>query len=61
MALADYYLCDLCERKTFYDARLDYPVSSGPVWLPEGAGDMAVICETCAGTHEVIIAKRIDA
>ncbi len=24
MAAADYWLCDICERKTFYDASLDW-------------------------------------
>jgi len=37
MTLADYRLCDVCEAKTFYDARLDwaYWAYSGE-WHPVG-------------------------
>ena len=49
MALADYYLCDKCEQKTFYDATVDYG------W---GVGGMAVLCKKCAGTHEVKIVEK---
>ncbi len=50
MALSDYYLCDLCGCKTFYD--------------PEGAyeesfvGDMVVLCVDCAKTHEIKIEPK---
>ena len=54
MAICDYYLCDICSRKTFYDAELCYK----DVHLPVGVGNMAVICEDCALTHEVKILKK---
>ena len=57
MAEADYWLCDVCDGKTFYDAGLDYDGeyerSHDHRMLPAGAGDMAVICIKCAETHEI--------
>lgn len=55
MAAADYYLCDKCDAKTFYDANLtDDWWSHNPY---EGL-DMAVLCEKCSATHEVVIVER---
>ena len=71
MAGADYYSCDLCGRKTFYDAELQYeawrdngkrnsnPVTGHP-W-PIGAGAMAVLCVDCAKTHAITIAPNAQA
>lgn len=57
MAAADYWLCDLCGRKTFYDANLDYDkvgrLRKDGRMLPSGAGDAQVICVECAETNEV--------
>lgn len=58
MAASDYWLCDVCEAKTFYDANLDYGdreyLRRGDSrMLPVGAGDMACICRKCAEKHEV--------
>ena len=65
MAFADYYLCDICSRKTFYDADLDYghgkTVKRNPDTLhswPAGVGFMIVLCEDCALTHRVNIIKK---
>lgn len=59
MALSDYYLCDVCSSKAFYDARLSYdfdePVSYGCGSKLGYAGDMAVICDECSKTHRVVI------
>jgi len=65
MAFADYYLCDICSSKTFYDAELDYGdgktvmrnPGTGHSW-PAGVGSMAVLCEECALTHKVKIVKK---
>ena len=59
MALADYYLCDVCGGKTFYDAELSYDRDNanprtGHPW-PDAVGDMAVLCEGCARTHMVCL------
>ena len=62
MATADYYLCDLCDAKTFYDAELMYdyglknPLTSHP-W-PNGVGAMMVICVNCAKEHELKVIKK---
>lgn len=45
MAAADYYLCDICSCKTFYDADVDY----------DRVGDIHVICPDCDKEYEVII------
>lgn len=54
MAGADYYSCDVCRGKTFYDANLDYDDDNNLA----GVGDIAVICESCAKTHSVIIVEK---
>ena len=60
MAYADYYLCDGCECKTFYDSNLMYggyeqdstkmngnPVNQRP-WPDGNIGYMFVVCPNCA-------------
>jgi hypothetical protein len=61
MAMCDYYLCDVCQQKCFYDANLNYE------WNEETKrndldymGDMAAICKGCAKTHEVKVVPRSD-
>jgi hypothetical protein len=62
MAAADYWLCDRCGRKTFYDANLDYNNSdrlrSDGRMLPSGAGDAQVICVQCAEANELVIRPK---
>lgn len=50
MAAADYYHCDLCGGKTFYDADID--------WEVQHVGAIKCICERCAKTHAIILVKR---
>lgn len=68
MALADYYLCDHCGCKTFYDANLPYGVNSEHFGKAEGEmlhnpltqhpwpdgyiGYMVVLCFQCAETNQ---------
>lgn len=56
MAAADYYGCDVCGAKTFYDANLDYDCAP-PTYEPTlpGVGQMKVICKACAEHHEIVI------
>ncbi len=63
MASADYWLCDVCGNKSFYDANLDWDWDEGLTrsdrrMLPSGAGDMAAICVNCAVTYEVVVRER---
>lgn len=66
MARADYWLCDVCDGKSFYDANLDwdYAREKNSVrpddgrMIPVGAGDMAVICVQCAKTHKVVVKMK---
>ena len=67
--MADYYLCDICESKCFYDANLNWEWSEKDAPIPEDemvrgkhlrlgyCGDMAAICLDCAKTHEVIVVE----
>jgi hypothetical protein len=60
MALTDYRLCDVCGRKTFYDASLIYTDTIKghncyPDMVPERVGDWKVICDSCAQTHKVVV------
>lgn len=62
MALADYYLCDICECKTFYDSDLAYEFDTpdGKPKLPR-VGAMKVICEDCAKDYDVEIVAKAQA
>jgi hypothetical protein len=71
MAYADYRLCDQCGEKAFYDANLNYEISTrkDPILGHECIEDMPgvkldylgswkVLCRDCAKTHEIIIAIK---
>lgn len=58
MALADYRLCDVCQRKTFYDSNLDYDFDRYPEMGLSEVGDWKVICPTCATTHAIIVVAK---
>lgn len=53
MAGADYYSCDKCGRKTFYDVVVCDQYESR-------VGQMIVICPDCVKTHEVVLHKRTE-
>lgn len=69
MAAADYRLCDVCGRKAFYDANLNYEqgsdvpfekaVRNGGHMMPatelDYLGDWVVICADCAKTHKCVV------
>ena len=62
MALADYRLCDVCNRKAFYDANLDYQDTEKghpmhPDTVPVGLGAWAVLCLACTKTHRVTVER----
>jgi len=48
MAGADYYSCDECSCKTFYDAEVEY-------W---NVGQMIVLCPGCSRKYEIVILER---
>jgi len=62
MARSDYWVCDLCREKAFYDADLlyegDWRLNRNGNPLPVGAGDMVCICVECAKTHKVLAMKK---
>jgi len=58
MAAADYKLCDICDRKTFYDCEVaygDWTEESGSI--PVGVGAWAVLCVDCSATHRIEIVE----
>lgn len=62
MAGADYYTCDKCGAKAFYDANLDYdskevdPNTNKP--MPgHNVGKMIVLCVDCAKQNDIKIIK----
>ena len=67
MAGADYYSCDICSNKTFYDAALYYDFSGGlenenpetkQPWPAGNVGWMVVLCKSCSKTHKVVITEQ---
>lgn len=62
MAGADYYRCDVCKSKTFYDADCSYAddntdTENGKPLL-WGVGQMRVLCEDCAKTKKVVVVDK---
>lgn len=66
MAASDYRLCDVCNRKAFYDANLNYdnlPYSEPGVlfngepshYRVDYLGAWAILCEDCAKTHRAVV------
>ena len=58
MAMCDYYLCDECGGKCFYDAAIAEYDDAGRYLLSGSAVDIAAICEDCAKTHKCIVVPR---
>ena len=70
MAGADYYSCDVCKCKTFYDAALRYDWRStdadgrnfnpetGKRWPNGNVGYMLVLCKECAEKFAVSVLPR---
>jgi hypothetical protein len=62
MAMCDYYLCDVCQQKCFYDAdKAEYrdgPDGKTQYLLGGAVVDIAAICEDCAKTHICIVVPR---
>lgn len=64
MAYADYYHCDVCDTKCFYDANLnwddateDKEIRSLPGHSLDYCGDIRALCINCAKTHKVVVIK----
>jgi hypothetical protein len=59
MAKADYYLCDVCGEKCFYDANLNYEIDPKTLTRTlDYMGEMAAICDGCVKTHTVKVVQR---
>lgn len=66
MAACDYYLCDVCGSKCFYDSDLAWERSANPSeclvsnpGMKLGCcGDIAAICRKCTETHEIVVRPK---
>jgi hypothetical protein len=51
MAGCDYYSCDVCSSKVYYDSDVEY----GEEEENWGVGDMAVLCKACSEEYQIVI------
>lgn len=58
MAYADYYHCDVCNAKAFYDANIDWEHTNLVVSEWGAPESLWALCKECAKTHEVVIKKK---
>jgi hypothetical protein len=68
MAGIDYYSCDVCNVKTFYDAGINYrdtlglglniSPKNGKLWPAGNVGWMTVLCKDCAAKHRVEVVRE---
>lgn len=59
MALADYYLCDVCNRKAFYDADKAHYDEDGNYSLGGMVVDIAAVCAACKDRYTAIAVCRV--
>lgn len=62
MAGADYFRCDVCDGKAFYDANLNWNYDEQMPGRPElpalgYVGTMIVICNECYPKHKAVIVE----
>ena len=60
MAKSDYYLCDVCEGKAFYDADIQDSAYIATYDHSEDATPIAIkaLCSECAKTHEIVVQPK---
>lgn len=59
MALSDYRLCSVCNRKTYYDANLDWESEGDwPPNLPANCYALEALCSECVHTHEIVVREK---
>ena len=58
MAYADYYLCDMCGSKAFYDANLNYEDQIDGTYHLGHVGDMKVLCVNCSKLYKVTVQAK---
>ncbi len=61
MASADYCLCKVCGRKSFYDANLYFDTDNtnrDGEFIPDYCGDYAGLCTKCGKTHKLVAVKN---
>lgn len=62
MAAADYYLCDCCGGKAFYDANLNYDFdqwdNDKQQYKLDYVGTMKVVCTDCSDKFEAVIVEK---
>ena len=58
MALADYMLCCVCTRKTFYDSNLNYDFNEYPETGLYNTAEVLSLCIECAKTHSLEVVNK---
>ena len=60
MAASDYWKCEVCGAKAFYDASIDWETTNigkdADYWVATDA--LMALCEGCHKTHTLIVQKR---
>lgn len=57
MSVVDYYMCDNCGCKCFYDAELNWKDVAQDKMTLDLCGDIKAICIACAKTHKCIVVE----
>ncbi|NIU02424.1 MAG: hypothetical protein GWN01_16435 [Nitrosopumilaceae archaeon] len=50
MAYCDYLHCEVCDKKTIYDANVDYESAN--------YSDIKVLCEDCGEKYQILIIEK---
>lgn len=53
MAGMDYYWCDICQERCFYDANVDWDNAK-----EYNLGELKALCKKCSETYEIAFKKR---
>lgn len=58
MAMADYYHCDVCGGKAFYDSHISWETTMLAVNEYDQPESLVALCADCFKTHEIKIVPR---
>lgn len=60
MAAVDYYSCDVCGGKTFYDVSIHYNDNHtfNCKQIPVGAAAMYVLCQKCEHDYKLVVERK---
>ena len=61
MAYIDYYHCDVCRAKAFYDANISdpaYVATYAPDTVDHDPIAIKALCAKCAKTHDIVVVPK---